>query len=505
VIPLSVAEVAEATGAALAEVPDPAALVTGPVVIDSREAEPGGLFAALPGSRTDGHAFAADALAVGVTAVLATRPVGGPALVVPDVSVALGSLARYVIDRAPDLTVIGITGSMGKTTTKDLLAQLLENLGPTVAPRNSFNNEIGHPLTALKITSETRYLVSELSARGPGHITYLCQIAPPRLGAVLCVGHAHAGEFGGLDQIAEAKGELPAALPADGVAVLNADDHRVLAMAARTKARVITFGRSQTADVRAADVLTDEAGRPGFTLITPAGSAHVQLQLYGEHHVQNALAAAAIAGLLGMPVADIAAGLTAATTRSRWRMEVTRLPDGVTIVNDAYNANPDSVKAAITAVVTMARQGRGFAVLGHMTELGDDADRLHEEIGAYAATAGLAGLIVVGDEAAAMLTGVKAVPSWQGELVSVPDAVAAVRAVRERVRAGDVVLVKASHSIGLERVALALTGERPLLEAQAALPEAEAALPEAETALPEAETALPEAETALPEAEELQP
>ena len=477
-IPLSVAEVAEATGAVLADVPDPAKLVTGPVVIDSREAVPGSLFAALPGSRTDGHAFTAGALAAGATAVLVTRPVGGPALVVPDVQDALGKLARAVVDRAPDLTVIGITGSMGKTTTKDLVAQLIETLGPTVAPRNSFNNEIGHPLTVLKVTGETRYLVSELSARGLGHIAHLCTIAPPRLGAVLCVGHAHAGEFGSLDRIAEAKGELPAALPADGVAVLNADDHRVIAMAARTKARVVTFGRSRAADVRAADVTVDDAGRPAFRLLTPAGSAPVQLRLYGEHHVQNALAAAALAGQLGMPVADIAAGLTAATARSRWRMEVTRLPDGVTIVNDAYNANPDSVRAAIAAVATMAREGRGFAVLGHMTELGEDADRLHEEIGACAAVAGLAGLIVVGDEAAPMLTGAKAVPSWQGELVSVPDAAAAVRAVRERARAGDVVLVKASHSIGLERVALALTGERALPEAQPAQPEAEPAQPE---------------------------
>jgi UDP-N-acetylmuramoyl-tripeptide--D-alanyl-D-alanine ligase len=466
VIPLSVAQVAEATGAVLADVPDPAALVTGPVVIDSREAGPGSLFVALPGTRTDGHAFAADALAAGATAVLATRPVGGPALVVPDVQDALGRLARAVIDRAPDLTVIGITGSMGKTTTKDLVAQLIETLGPTVAPRNSFNNEIGHPLTVLKITPETRYLVSELSARGPGHIAHLCQIAPPRLGAVLCVGHAHAGEFGSLDAIAEAKGELPAALPADGVAVLNADDHRVMAMAARTRARIVTFGRAQDADVRAADVTADEAGRPGFTLIMPDGSAKVQLELYGEHHVHNALAAAALAGELGMPVADIAAGLTAAVARSRWRMEVTQLPDGVTIVNDAYNANPDSVRAAIAATASMARQGRGFAVLGHMTELGADADRLHEEVGAYAAAAGLAGLIVVGDDAAPMLAGAKAAPAWQGELVSVPDAAAAVRAVQERVRTGDVVLVKASHSIGLERAAMALTGEQPLLDAE---------------------------------------
>ena len=468
-IPLSVAQIAEATGAKLAALPDPEVLVSGPVVIDSREVAPGSLFAALPGTRTDGHQFAAQALAAGAVAVLASRPVGGPALIVPDVQAALARLARAVVDRAPELTVVGITGSAGKTTTKDLAAQLIESLGPTVAPRESFNNEIGHPLTVLKITDQTRYLISELAARGPGHITKLCQIAPPRLGAVLCVGHAHAGEFGSLERIAQAKGELPAALPADGVAVLNADDHRVAAMAAKTSARVVTFGRSPQADVRAELVTVDDLGRAGFTLVMESGvmksgSAPVQLQLHGEHHVYNALAAAALAAELGMPVADIAAGLSAAVARSRWRMEVTRRPDGVTVVNDAYNANPDSVRAAIAALATMARGGRGLAVLGHMTELGDAADQLHEEIGATAARAGVAALIVVGEQAAPMLAGAKAVPSWQGELLAVPDAAAAVRAVSDRLRSGDVVLVKASHSIGLERVALALTGERPLTD-----------------------------------------
>lgn len=461
-IPLPLAEVARVTGGQLADVLDPAVLVTGPVVIDSREAAPGSLFAALPGTRTDGHQFATAAVQSGAVAVLATRPVGCPAVVVPDVQAALGQLARAVVDRASDLTVIGITGSAGKTTTKDLTAQLLETLGPTIAPRDSFNNEIGHPLTALRVTAETGFLVSELAARGPGHIAQLCQIAPPRLGAVLGVGLAHAGEFGGLEAIAQAKGELIEALPADGVAVLNADDRRVAAMAARSRARVVTFGRAGSADVRAGNVRADEAGRPGFTLVTAAGSAPVQLRLHGEHHVANALAAAALAGQLGMPAAAIAAGLSAAVARSRWRMEVTRLPDGVTVVNDAYNANPDSVRAAIAALAAMSRGRRGFAVLGHMTELGDDADRLHAEIGADAAAAGLAGLIVVGDAAAPILAGARTVPGWRGELQHVPDAAAAVGALRDRLRDGDVVLVKASHSIHLERVALALTGEQPV-------------------------------------------
>jgi len=273
-------------------------------------------------------------------------------------------------------------------------------------------------------------------------------------------GHAHTAEFGSLDAIATAKGELPAALPADGVALLNADDPRVAAMAARTSARVVTFGRSPGADVRAEQVSADALGRPRFRLVTRAAAASVELQLYGDHNVQNALAAAAIAAEVGMPVADIAAGLSTAVARSRWRMEVTRLPDGITVINDAYNANPDSMRAALAALAAMSRGRRGFAVLGHMAELGDDADRLHEEVGAAAAAAGLAGLIVVGEDATPILVGAKSVASWQGEPVWVPDVAAAVRAARDRLRDGDVVLVKASHSIGLERVALALTGER---------------------------------------------
>jgi UDP-N-acetylmuramoyl-tripeptide--D-alanyl-D-alanine ligase len=462
VIPLTVAEIAEITGAAGDPGADLAAVVSGPVVIDSRQAEPGSLFAALPGTHADGHQFAPQAVAAGAAAVLATRPAGVPALIVPDVPAALAALARAVTARLPGLTIAAITGSAGKTTTKDLTAQLVESLGATVSPRASFNNEIGHPLTVLRVNEQTRYLIAEMSARGPGHITALCAMSPPRLGAVLCVGHAHAGVFGSIDDVARAKGELPAALPADGVAVLNRDDQRVLAMAARTAARVVTFGRSPGADFRAADVVLDEAGRPGFTLITQAGAASVQLQLHGEHNVANALAAATLAGQLGMDLEAVAAGLSAATARSRWRMEVTHRPDGVTVINDAYNANPEAVAAALSALATMARGGRAFAVLGHMTELGDQADDLHEQAGRQAARAGLAGLVVVGTEAAPMLDGAKADPSWHGELVHVPDAATAAAAVAERVHGGDVVLVKASRAANLQRVALALTGEMPL-------------------------------------------
>jgi UDP-N-acetylmuramoyl-tripeptide--D-alanyl-D-alanine ligase len=429
------------------------------VVIDSRQAGPGALFAALPGERADGHDFAVAAVERGAVAVLASRPVGVPALITPDVPGALAALARAVTSALPGLTIAGITGSVGKTTTKDLAAQLIERLGPTVAPYGSFNNEIGHPLTVLRVTADPRYLVLELSARGAGHITQLCEIAPPRLGAVLCVGHAHTGEFGGLAQVARAKGELPAALPPGGVALLNADDPLVMAMAERTAARVVTFGTGPRATVRAEGVTVGSDGRASFTLLTPAGTAVVKLRLLGAHNVVNALAAAALAGELGMSVADVADGLSAATNRSKWRMEVTERPDGVTVINDAYNANPEGMAAALDTLATVARGRRAFAVLGPMNELGDESRQWHEQVGGLAARAGVAGLIVVGEDAAAMLSGAKAERSWHGELVGVPDAGSALAALGNLLGPGDVVLVKASRAAGLEHVALALTGE----------------------------------------------
>ena len=457
-IPLSLADIAKITGAVPDLVDDPGTLADS-VVIDSRKAGPGALFAALPGARADGHDFAGAAMAAGAVAVLGTRPAGVPTLLTPDVPAALAALARAVVGALPGLRIAGITGSVGKTTTKDLAAQLVERLGPTVAPHGSYNNEIGHPLTVLRVTEATRYLVLELSARGAGHIAQLCEIAPPSLGVVLCVGHAHTGEFGGIDEVARAKGELPAALPPDGVALLNADDPRVRAMADRTAARVVTFGRSSDAAVRAADVRLDGSGRAEFTLVTPDGSAPVRLRLFGEHNVTNALAAAALARELGLPVAAVAEGLCSAAPRSRWRMEVTERPDGVTVINDAYNANPEGMAAAIQTLAVMARGRRAFAVLGPMNELGGESRLRHEEAGGMAARAGVAGLIVVGEDAAPMLSGARAERSWHGELLGVPDAGSAVAALGNLLTPGDVVLVKASRTVGLERVALALTGE----------------------------------------------
>src|SRR6266702_4120729 len=439
VIPLSLARIAQIAGGQLGH-GDPGAVVSGEVVIDSRRIGPGGLFAAVAGERSDGHDFSAAAIAAGATAVLATRP-----------------------DALPAARIAGITGSSGKTSTKDLAAQLVERLGPTIAPAGSLNNEFGLPLTVLCADAATRYLVLELSARGIGHIAYLCRVAPPRYGVVLTVGHAHAGEFGGLDQVARAKGELVEALPPDGVAILNADDPRVLAMTARTQARVVTFGvQDPDALVRAADVRLDDLGRPSFTLLTPEGSAPVTLRLHGAHNVPNALAAAALARELGLGLDGIADGLAAAVARSRWRMEVHQRADGVTVINDAYNANPESVRAAIDALAHLAQGGRGFAVLGHMAELGGTSRASHEDVGEYAARvcgSGLAGLIAVGEEAAPLLAGARRVRSWPGEALAVPNGAAALDLLANRLKPGDVVLVKASRAARLEGVAAGLLGE----------------------------------------------
>jgi UDP-N-acetylmuramoyl-tripeptide--D-alanyl-D-alanine ligase len=459
-IPLSLARIAEITCGRL-DLAAPETMISGPVVIDSREAEPGALFAALRGERTDGHEFAARAVAAGAAAVLAEREVGAPAVIVDDVLVAMGRLARAVVDRLPDITVVGLTGSAGKTSTKDLLAHLAERLGPTIAPLGSYNNEIGHPLTVLRAGEDTRYLVLEMGARGLGHITRLTRIAPPDIGIVLNVGSAHIGEFGSRDVVAKAKGELVEALSPQGTAILNADDPLVHAMAARTSAEIAMFGRTPEATVRAADESLDDAGRPRFTLVTPEESAPVRLRLHGAHAVSNALAAAAAARRLGLPVADIAAALSEAGPVSRWRMEVTERPDGVTVVNDAYNANPESVRAALDTVIHMAREGRIFAVLGGMAELGASTISEHERIGAYAARGGVAGLIAVGETAAAVLKGAEQVGTWTGECVQVEDVGAAVAALAERLRPGDVVLIKGSRVAGLERVAQAVLSAIP--------------------------------------------
>ncbi|HEU4913773.1 MAG TPA: UDP-N-acetylmuramoyl-tripeptide--D-alanyl-D-alanine ligase [Actinomycetes bacterium] len=462
-IPLTLAEVAAATGGTLHDA-DPGTPVTAPAFSDSRAVRPGGLFVAVAGERVDGHDFGSAVVEAGAAAVLAARPLGVPSVVVDDPVTALGLLARSVHDRlvAGGLVSIGLTGSSGKTSTKDLLAQVLETAGPTVAPRGSLNTEVGVPVTVLEADEKTRHLVVEMGARGPGHIAYLCEIAPPRIGVVLNVGAAHAEKFGGPESTAEAKRELVEAVPAGGVAVLNADDELVMSMEPHSEGRVVTFGRAASADVRAEELRLDPLGRPSFRLVVPEGNADVQLRLHGAHHVSNALAVAAVARELGMPVTDVAAALSAATPRSRWRMEVTERADGVTVVNDAYNANPESVRAALEAVAAMSRGRRTWAVLGEMLELGAASTAEHERVGRLARRSGVDRLVVVGDGARSVHDGALAEGAVDGEeSVVVADVPGALEVLLPALRPDDVVLVKASRGVGLERVADALLGDGP--------------------------------------------
>ena len=444
-------------------------VVKAPAFVDSRKALAGGLFVALPGERVDGHDYVRAAMRGGAAAVLAERPVGEPAVVVRDGVTALGLLTRHLIARraelpGPGMALIGITGSAGKTTTKDLISHMLGDRGATVATPGNFNNEIGLPLTVSLIEDDTRFLVLEMGARAIGHIAYLTEIAPPTIGVVTNIGTAHLGEFGGYEATTQGKGELVEALPSaaeGGLAVLNADDARVLSMRPRTQAPVALFGLAEDADIRAADVTLDPRGRAHFTLHTPEGSAPVEMLLTGVHQVPNALAAAAVVRHLGFSVEQIAAGLSSATPSSRGRLEITERPDGITIVNDAYNANPHSTRAALNALIAMAGERRKIAVLGAMLGLGDEAEPEHRAMGALTAELGIDLVITVGglkgaEEAQWIADG--AIAAGVRVLTTVDNTEARVL-LEDLLRGGDVVLLKASQPAGLQPLGEQLAGQ----------------------------------------------
>ncbi|WP_017934064.1 UDP-N-acetylmuramoyl-tripeptide--D-alanyl-D-alanine ligase [Nocardioides sp. Iso805N] len=455
-IALTLAEIAALTGGSVTGAEHPV-VVDGPVVIDGREAEAGSLFVAFVGEHTDGHLHVPQAAAVGAVAVLGKRPTELPTVIVEDVQQALQRLAKAVVARvraAGGLTVLGITGSQGKTSAKDLLSAVLGQAAPTVATRGSYNNEIGMPLTALRVDTGTRYLVLEMGARGKGHIAELAELVAPDIGVVLNVGHAHIGEFGSREAIAEAKGELIEA--SSGAAVLNADDDRVAAMAARTHARVITFGQEREADVRVRDLRLDRLGRPSFTLATADTAVPVTLQLVGAHQALNAAAAATAAMAAGLTIEQIGQALAGVATLSKWRMELHELPGGAIVLNDAYNANPDSMRAGIDALAVIGADTavqRTVAVLGEMKELGPDAEQEHVAVGRYAAERGIDQVVVVGEAARGIDLGAR-----EGGTASVvlADNAAATAWVREHLGARDAVLFKASNGARLYEVADAL-------------------------------------------------
>ncbi len=437
---------------------DAATVVDGGVETDSRLVVPGSIFFALPGEVTDGHLFAPAAVEAGAVLVIARErlPLDVAQLVVADGLEALGSLAREVVARVRAggaLRVIGVTGSNGKTTTKNLLREILSAEGPTVAPRDSFNNQVGAPISMLRIDHSTRYLVVEMGASGAGKIARLVSIARPDIAVVLKVGLAHAGGFGGIDATEEAKAEMVVDLPADAVAILNADDHRVARMAGRTAARVVTFGHAGDAEVRAEDVEATVAGTR-FTILSDGVRRPVQLRILGEHHVMNALAAFAVARELGVDADRVVAALERVQRAERWRMELFERPDGVTIVNDAYNASPDSVAAALKTLVQIARpEGRRtIAVLGEMAELGEYAQEEHDRIGRLAVRLDIRQLVVVGAAARHIHAAAGLEGSWDGESMLVDDADAAYDVLRDVLRPGDIVLVKSSNSAGLRHL-----------------------------------------------------
>ena len=417
----------------------PDVLVTGPVVTDSREAGEGSLYVARRGEAADGHSFVSGAVERGAVAVIVEHEVDEAVaqIVVHDSTEALGALARAHVDKlrsGGDLDVIAMTGSVGKTTTKDLLLQIMSEDGPTVAPKLSFNNEVGLPLTVLLADETTRHLVLEMGASGPGHITYLTDIVAPDVAIELCVGHAHVGGFGGFEGVAAAKAELIKGTRPGGPVILNTDDPNVEAMAPLATGEVIRFSASgdPRADVRALD------------LVAPQGQAQIDLKIVGRHHVANALAAAAGALTLGVGLETVAEVLSSARALSPHRMDVHELTvEGteITLIDDSYNANLDSMRAGIAALASIGSDARKIAVLGEMLELGDDSQPLHVQVGALIADAGVDTLIGLGSDAHYYLEGAPSVPHC--EVASDPEQAA--RLVIEHAVDGAVILVKGSY------------------------------------------------------------
>lgn len=462
-IPLRLDEVARAVGGELRG--DPGTVVRGSVETDSREIVAGGVFVARVGEAMDGHDFAPAAVDSGAALLIVERPLDLPVaqVVVADATYALGLLAREVVARVRAhgrLRIVGITGSNGKTTTKNLLLEILGRVGPTVASRASFNNRVGGPMTMLRIEEDTRYLVAEMGASAIGDIARLIGIARPDIGVVLKVGLAHAGGFGGIERTETAKSEMVTGLQQGDVAVLNRDDPRVARMADRTPARIAWFGLSAdpgTGGTTAQDVVADVTGTR-FTLELPDGQRRpVRFRVLGEHHVSNALAAAAVASALEVDADTIVAGLEAVVRAERWRMEVLAT-DPVTVVNDAYNASPDSMAAALKALVQIA-PGRSVAVLGAMAELGDLTGEEHDRVGLLAVRLNVGQLVVVGPAAKRIHLSASAEGSWDGESLYAESAEDAEELLEQIVRPGDTVLVKASNAAGLRTLGDRL-GER---------------------------------------------
>ena len=431
-------------------------IVTGSVETDSRLVKAGALFFARPGEVTDGHLFVGSALENGAVAAVVDHlvEVDIPQIVVADVTLALGALAKFVLARIrveSDIQVVGITGSNGKTTTKNMLREILSQAGATIAPIESYNNEVGAPISILKADFDTKFLVVELGAGGPGSIAYLSDIAKPDMGVLLKVGLAHVGEFGGIEVTAKIKGELATALTEDALFIGNADDGYIREMP--TVAKQVWFGTAPDASYRASGLQLDISGT-SFEMHWPSGeSERITLRILGEHHVMNALAACAVADHLEIPRAIIKSALEAMPLAERWRMQLTNRTDGISIINDAYNASPDSTKAALQTLAQLGKSGRRtIAILGEMAELGSFSREQHDAIGRIAVRLNIDQLVVVGVGAKLIHMGAEQEGSWGGESKYFDSIAEALAYVRGMLVAGDIVLVKSSKSANLRHL-----------------------------------------------------
>ena len=453
-IAISLQEIAEAIEAKL--IGDGTVVVSGSVETDSRHIKAGSLFVAKPGEVTDGHEFVSSAIANGAVALIVEHEVSStvPQLVVKDSVHALGLLAKHVVAKVKalgQLKVIGVTGSNGKTTTKNMLREVLSTAGKTIAPEESFNNEVGAPYSMLKIDEQTRFLVVEMGAGGMGTIKYLAEMCEPDLGIELKVGLAHAGEFGGIEATENIKAELVEELTPTGIALLNFDDERVMNMVSRTKAKVFTFGLGGGSDYSASDVAINLSGT-SFDYSTPDGTkSKVNLRILGEHHVYNALAALATGEILGVDRKQAIEAIEGMKLAEKWRMELAVAESGVTVINDAYNASPDSMRAALQTLAQLGRISgkKTVAVMGEMAELGEFSAHEHDAIGRIAVRLNLGQVVVVGKGAKLIHMGASQEGSWDGESQYFDEISNALAYLREMLTGDEIVLVKSSKSANL--------------------------------------------------------
>ena len=413
-------------------------------VINSNKATNNTFFVAFVGSNVDGHDYIEDAISKGAQFALVSKDCLAPAIKVQDVRKALSNLAIYVRSKLENLQVVGITGSQGKTTTKDLLKHILAVSGETVAPEESLNNELGVPLLILRCTKSTKYCIVEMGARHVGDISHLADIAKPHVGVVLTVGSAHLGEFGSRELIAAAKSELITSLSTGATAILGTYDEFTPKMVVPTGVKRILFGEKSTCEVRAADVEVRE-GRAHFDLVTPDGRAAVGLQLLGMHQVSNALAAAAVATALKIPIETISAALSTAEVSSKWRMEISQVGE-ITLINDSYNANPESMAAALRTLALVSQESGGvsWAILGKMQELGESSAAEHAAIGRLVSEIGIDNLVVIGNKD--YLADLRSIEDGGASEVQYFETKSDALSIVEHFTPGDVVLMKASRS-----------------------------------------------------------